>query len=497
MASPAEDVMPTREPSIATVSEKNEEQEKNLDEPDRNLDESPPSATAPPPTPAPDVPPNGGYGWVCCAATFWINAHTWGLNSSYGVFLAHYLSNNVFPGATRLDFAFVGGLSISQALFVAPLATMTTRRFGTRVTLLIGVFFETLSLIGASFATEIWQLFLSQGVCFGWGMGFLFVGSVGVTPQWFTTRRSFANGITASGSGLGGLMYSLATNAMIQRIGLDWAFRILGICAFTVNTACALLIKDRNKKIGSSQLAFDYRLFRRPEFLLLLGFGFLSMLGYIVLLFSLPNYAQSGIGLSAHQGSVIGAVLNLGQALGRPPIGYFSDNVGRMNMASVMTFLAGLFSLVIWIFAKTYGVMIFFALVVGMVAGTYWAVVAPVTAEAVGIADLPSALSITWVILVIPTTFSEAIALQITASNHGNYLGAQIFTGFMYIGAAVFLWLLRAWKIGEMEQLAAEKNGSEDSADPVSEHVAEPVAHESNGTVKSNFLKRMVMLKRV
>lgn len=411
--------------------------------------------------------------------------------------MAHYLSNNVFPGATRLDFAFVGGLSISQALFVAPLATMTTRRFGTRVTLLIGVFFETLSLIGASFATEIWQLFLSQGVCFGWGMGFLFVGSVGVTPQWFTTRRSFANGITASGSGLGGLMYSLATNAMIQRIGLGWAFRILGICAFTVNTICALLIKDRNKKIGSSQLAFDYRLFRRPEFLLLLGFGFLSMLGYIVLLFSLPNYAQSGIGLSAHQGSVIGAVLNLGQALGRPPIGYFSDNVGRMNMASVMTFLAGLFSLVIWIFAKTYGVMLFFALVVGMVAGTYWAVVAPVTAEAIGIADLPSALSITWVILVIPTTFSEAIALQITASNHGNYLGAQIFTGFMYIGAAVFLWLLRAWKIGEMEQLAAEKNGSEDSADPVSENAAESVTLESNGAVKSNFLKRMVMLKRV
>ncbi|KAL1637617.1 hypothetical protein SLS58_009290 [Diplodia intermedia] len=492
----SDEVTRTREPSIATGSEKNGE-EKTLDEPNRNLDDSPPSATAPPPAPAPDVPPNGGYGWVCCAATFWINAHTWGLNSSYGVFLAHYMSNNVFPGATRLDFAFVGGLSISQALFVSPLATMTTRRFGTRVTLLIGVFFETLSLIGASFATEIWQLFLSQGVCFGWGMGFLFVASVGVTPQWFTTRRSFANGIAASGSGLGGLMYSLATNAMIQRISLGWTFRILGICAFTVNTVCALLIKDRNKKIGSSQLAFDYRLFRKPEFLLLLGFGFLSMLGYIVLLFSLPNYAQGGIGLSAHQGSVIGAMLNLGQALGRPPIGYFSDNVGRMNMASIMTFLAGLFSLVIWIFAKSYGVMIFFALIVGMVAGTYWAVVAPVTTEAIGIADLPSALSITWIVLVLPTTFSEAIALQITATNHGNYLGAQIFTGFMYIGAAVFMWLLRAWKIGEMEQLAAEKSESEGGVNPVSEPAVGTETHGIGRAAKSNLLKRMVMLKRV
>ena len=28
-----------------------------------------------------DVPPNGGYGWVCVGCVFWINAHTWGINS--------------------------------------------------------------------------------------------------------------------------------------------------------------------------------------------------------------------------------------------------------------------------------------------------------------------------------------------------------------------------------------------------------------------------------
>lgn len=28
-----------------------------------------------------DVPPEGGYGWVCVACVFWINAHTWGINS--------------------------------------------------------------------------------------------------------------------------------------------------------------------------------------------------------------------------------------------------------------------------------------------------------------------------------------------------------------------------------------------------------------------------------
>jgi MFS family permease len=221
--------------------------------------------------------------------------------------------------------------------------------------LLLGVFFETLSLIGASFASQIWQLFLSQGVCFGWGMGFLFVGSVGVVPQWFGARRSLANGIATAGSGVGGLIYSLATEAMIERISLAWAFRILGIVSFGANFACAVLVKDRNKQVGSSQLAFDARLFKRVEFLLLLGYGFFSMLGYIVLLFSLPNYAAS-VGLTSKQGATVGALLNLGQGIGRPPIGLFSDSVGRINIAGLMTFLSGLFALVIWTFADGYGV---------------------------------------------------------------------------------------------------------------------------------------------
>ena len=350
-----------------------------------------------------DAPPDGGYGWVCVMCTFVINAHTWGINSSYGVFLAYYLANDYYTGSTPLRFAFIGGLSISQALLISPLSTYITREYGTRTTLLLGVALETLALIGASFTREIWQLFLSQGVCFGFGMGFLFVGSVGIVPQWFTKKRSLANGVGTAGSGLGGMMYSLATNAMIDRLGVEWALRILGILACVVNCTCALLVKDRNKAIGSVQLAFDYTLFKRPAFLLLLGWGFFSMMGYIVLLFSLPNYATS-IGLSAQQGSIVGAVLNLGQGLGRPLVGIFSDKAGRINLAGLCTFVCGLFCFFIWIFAKSFGVLIFFAIIAGTVAGTFWTTIGPVGAEVVGLKELPSALSLVWIVLVLPTT---------------------------------------------------------------------------------------------
>ena len=410
-------------------------------------------------------PPNGGYGWVCTVCSAVVNGHTWGLNSSYGVFLAHYLANNTFPGATPLEYAFVGSLSISCAMLISPVATTTTRFLGTRVTMFTGVVLESVSLIGASFAKTIWQLFLSQGVCFGLGMGFLFIGSVPVVPQWFTTRRSLASGIATCGSGLGGLVYSLAAGAMIQTIGLAWAFRVLGIIVFVVNTICTILMRDRNKIIGSSLLAFDIDILRRPEYMLLGAWGWFSMLGYVVLIFSLANYTNA-IGLDSSQAAIVSALFNLGQFFGRPPIGYFSDHIGRINMSLIMSFACGVFALVVWINAKSYGVLIFYALLGGTVAGTFWCTIAPVTAEIVGLRHVPSGLNLMWLVIALPVTFSEPIALEIVDGT-GSYLGTQLFAGLMYIVGSACLLFLRGWKIGEMEELAKMKEVNDEELEVV------------------------------
>jgi hypothetical protein len=44
-----------------------------------------------------------------------------------GIFLAHYLSNNTFVGATPLQYAFIVGLSVSQSLLLSPLITTLKR----------------------------------------------------------------------------------------------------------------------------------------------------------------------------------------------------------------------------------------------------------------------------------------------------------------------------------------------------------------------------------
>ena len=187
------------------------------------------------------------------------------------------------------------------------------------------------------------------------------------------------------------------------------------------------------------------------------------MLGYVVLIFSLANYANY-IGLDAQQASVVSALLNLGQGLGRPPIGYFSDTIGRMNMAGLMTLLCAVFSFAIWIPAKSYGVLIFFSLIGGMVAGTYWCTIAPVAAEVVGLRLLPSALNLSWLVIVLPTAFSEPIALEIVEGT-GQYIGAQLFVGFMYVAAALCMLLLRGWKVAEVEEIARRKDESSSDID--------------------------------
>lgn len=180
------------------------------------------------------------------------------------------------------------------------------------------------AFIGASFTTQIWHLILSQGIAFGAGMGFLFTGSVGLIPQWFTRKRSLANSIGSAGSGFGGLTYSLAANAMIHHLGLAWAFRILAILAFVVNGVCSFLARDRNREVGAVHQAFHGALMRNWGFYLFLAWSFFSILGYIIVVFSLASYA-SAVGFTSAQGSILAAVLNCERSL------FFSPPARQMS----------------------------------------------------------------------------------------------------------------------------------------------------------------------
>ncbi|KAH8706901.1 major facilitator superfamily domain-containing protein [Phaeosphaeriaceae sp. PMI808] len=352
--------------------------------------------------------PDGGYGWVCVAACFTVNCFTWGTVSAYGVYLSHYLAGDVFPEASTWDYAFVGGFNFSIAMLIAPFVTILTRRLGIHRVMIAGLVFESGGFIAASFATRIWQLYISQGVLIGCGIGCLYIPSLPILSQWFVRRRSLVNGISAAGSGVGGAAFAWGTEAIIERFDIGWALRITGMIAFAANLAAVTVIRDRNSVIQPYQLGFDTKLLRRYDVVLLLAWAFISMLGYIVLLFSLADFALA-IGLTRAQATDVIGLLNVGTAVGRPVIGMFSDRWSRIDTAGVLTLLCGLSCFAFWLPATCFGLTVFFAILCGAIVGVFWMTIGPLCVEVAGIKNLQSLLSLSWVVVIIPVTGSGFI----------------------------------------------------------------------------------------
>jgi len=205
---------------------------------------------------------------------------------------------------------------------------------------------------------------------FGIGMGLLFVSAAPLPNQWFSKRRALAMGLCAAGSGAGGVLFSICTNLMIENISLAWSFRITAICSVAVNSVVIIVLKDRIKIISARYKSFDLSLLRNFGFLCVIGWGFVMLFGYVSVMYSLSDFAVS-IGLSQQQGSVITGMFSAGIMIGRPTMGFLADRIGRINLSIICTIGTALTCFLIWMFATSYGVMIFFATIHGNVLCCY------------------------------------------------------------------------------------------------------------------------------
>ncbi|KAL2683407.1 hypothetical protein Neosp_007877 [[Neocosmospora] mangrovei] len=306
-------------------------------------------------------------GWACVLGVFLITVHTWGMSSAYGVFLTYYATSPSFQPTSNVMFAYVGGLSIAVAFMTSPFVGYYVSKGYVRAILFAGVVIETGSFIAASFATRSWHLFLTQGVGYGLGIGMLYTGSVGIISQWFRRHTGLANALGAAGTGVGGIAYSLGTNRMLEDLGYATTMRILAALIFVFNGIGVLLLRSRDKQIGVIiRLPFDYRLLTTPGYPLILVYGLCCLFGYIMGLFSMSSYCIH-IGLTASQGSVAVAMISVGQAFGRPAIGFLCDKLGILNVTTGAAAFSAILSFVMWPLAESYTVILVFGLLAGSV----------------------------------------------------------------------------------------------------------------------------------
>ncbi|EPB89705.1 hypothetical protein HMPREF1544_03505 [Mucor circinelloides 1006PhL] len=388
--------------------------------------------------------PDGGYGWLVVLGAFAVQITSFGVVSSV---MQDYFHQNMFSDNPKalVDLSFVGTLALVFINASSPVVQYFVARFGLRPVMIVGTLFITIALEMAGFASQIWHLYLTQGILFGIGASCMYGTVMAVTPQWFTKNRGIALGIVAGGSGIGGLVVPFIVTPLNRNLGPGWTYRILGfICLFCDIIAC-IFVKERivrkKEKKRFSQI-IDFGVLKNVNFLIFSVASDVGLFGYFVPFFFLPADATY-LGLSDSQGSSLIAVCSAMNFLGRLAAGAFADRAGRINSNITFTLLTAISCLLIWTFAFDYGSLMGFAAVFGFGCGSYFALMSPIAASLLGMEKFPSGLSLLLFLNMIPVFGSNIASAIETGVSSEPFFSYKMFAGVSWLVGAVLLIFLK------------------------------------------------------
>lgn len=218
-----------------------------------------------------------------------------------------------------------------------------------------------------------------------------------ISAQYFNKKRGIANGIVYAGGGFGGTVISFAMDGLIQKLGVEWTFRILGIMVLVTSLPAAWLIKERApiKTTLFVEWYVPFRvctmygtdtpraLFKDVKFTTLFIAGSIATFPLLVPPFFLPLYANS-LGLSASAGAGLVAGFNFSSAIGRLCCGFLSDSIGPVNTLFIALLVSALSMLAVWPVSSSLGPLIFFVIVNGMANGGFFSTIPTVVTSVFG-----------------------------------------------------------------------------------------------------------------
>ncbi|KAH3682684.1 hypothetical protein WICPIJ_006347 [Wickerhamomyces pijperi] len=405
--------------------------------------------------------PDGGYGWVACFSVFLIMFNTWGNNAAFGVYLSYYIANDTFSGATDLQFAYLAGMIVFFSQIFSPLALIVSSLVGLKKTMAVACCTHFIGYLLASFSTKLWQLFVCQGFIVGASYSFIFVPAAALIPSWFLKKRGIASGIVYGGTGLGGLTYSLSINAVIQRTGDQrWSLRMCAIISTVLISLSVILIKFprpvkrepftwANFKKSFKVTLLNTKVWLSPQLYSVTTWFVLQLFGYNLVLFSYATAARS-LGLSQHEASVLTAIINVGQVIGRPMMGILADKYfGRINYSIFLTAVIFILIFGFWMNATSFASLLVCGLLLGYSLGVANVMNSTFIADAFDKTEFAAAWSILNMAIAPLVLFVEVIALKLKKNDStGNpFRNTQIFSGCLYVGSVFALLAAREWHI--------------------------------------------------
>ncbi|KAI8577454.1 hypothetical protein K450DRAFT_251711 [Umbelopsis ramanniana AG] len=357
----------------------------------------------------------------------------------------YYLTTVMKDTATQVQLTFVGTIAFIFINGMGPPMQILKSILGARVLIGLGCLLMCLGLILAGFSTQVWHLYLTQGVMFGLGGSAMYITMMGIVPQWFDKRRGLALGLSASGSGIGGLIMPFIMNALLLKFGAPWTYRIVGFICLVLGGFATMLVREKfPDKSGRKKITdiVQWSVLADNNLKLWCAAATITLFGYLIPFFFLPTYAAAN-GLTTSQGSSLVSVISGLNFVGRIATGYIGDNIGRLNMLIIAMFISAACNFLIWPLNHTLGGLMAFSCIYGFFCGTYFTMMAAITAFIVKMDKFPSAFSV-FLMFNIASSFGPPIASAIqSGTNPNSYISVQMFAGSCFLLGTILMFALK------------------------------------------------------
>ncbi|KAK7043138.1 hypothetical protein VNI00_008492 [Paramarasmius palmivorus] len=198
-------------------------------------------------------------------------------------------------------------------------------------------------------------------------------------------------GLILAGSGVGGLTIAPVQQYLIDRYGIQWALRVLGLWNFVVGIPVSMVIKHRPGFGGGgrARTRINKALAKKGTFWYQAFGAFLQAGGNIVPLYYMTSYSVSVLSLSRSTGSLFLSINSGVNSISRVAMGVMADYVGRQN-----TLIGGVILSALSVFALWYDApkdrFISFVILYGIYAGGYNALLPTTITEIYGVENYAS-----------------------------------------------------------------------------------------------------------
>lgn len=224
-----------------------------------------------------------------------------------------------------------------------------------------------------SLASKYYQFILAQAVLQGVSMSFVAFPSLAITSKNFHRNRGLALGITVGGSSIGGLIWPIVLNELLnhENLSFGWTIRIVGFIMLPCLLLCCLSVRPSQPittpRVSSEKHKTDLSIIKNPAFVLLCTGMAIIYLGMFGPFFYVSSYASS-LGMSTSLSFYMISLLNAASLFGRVLPGFLADLYGHFNLCAG----AGIFSSVIafcWTTATNEAGVIVWSLAYGFSSG--------------------------------------------------------------------------------------------------------------------------------